>query len=305
MRNCFLAFLLFTTSLAQAYGENGNTRLKVVASIKPVYSLVAGIMQGVAEPELLLTSNQSPHHYSLRPSERRKLAQADLIFWIGPNMESFMPRLLSNFDDKKQVISLININGLTLLPVRQPGHDAEHHDDNLHAQTDAHIWLDTHNIEIMADEITRRLVNIDPGNAQQYKNNNRTLHDKVKELRDELNSLLRDKQQPFLTYHDGYQYFEHEFNLQNSGFISINPERRPSARHIQSMKELILKHSIECIFYDAPVEPPIMHSLLAGNRAKAVELDPMGIRLPSNGQGLFRIMRAMGEKFHNCLPSPP
>jgi zinc transport system substrate-binding protein len=310
MRAWFLSLLFFVPALASAddLAEKQadetyprTTHIRVVASIKPIHSLVAGVMHGIGQPELLLSSSQSPHHASLRPSERRKLTRADLIFWIGPSMESFMPRLLSSLDDKTQIISLIDINGLTLHPARRPDHDSEHHDDNRHTQIDAHIWLNTHNIEIMIDEITRQLVSLDPENSQQYRSNNKILHEKTKTLRNKLGSLLKDKQQPFLTYHDGYQYFEQEFNLKNVGFVSRHPELRPSARHIHAMKKLIRKHSIECVFYDAPVEPPIMTSLLTGNQAKAVELDPMGIKLPSDKLNLFQIMRTMGGKFQNCL----
>lgn len=297
MRIWFLSLLLFVSALSHA----DTTHLRVVASIKPIHSLVAGVMQGVGQPELLLSSNQSPHHYSMRPSERRLLARADLIFWVGPNMESFMPRLLSSLDNKTRPVSLIDTKGLTLLPVRMADHLHNQQHKLRHAQIDAHIWLNTYNIEIMTDEITRQLTDMDPANAQQYKNNNIILHEKIKRLRDELGSLLREKQHPFLTYHDGYQYFEQEFNLKNAGFVSSNPELRPSARHLQAMKDLVRKHSIECIFYDAPIEPPIMASLLAGNRTKAVELDPTGIRLPASEKNLFQTMRSLGSKFGNCL----
>ena len=303
MRNCFLTLLIFVSSLAhacaQAYEQAENTPLKVIASIKPVHSLVAGIMQGVGQPELLLSSNQSPHHYSLRPSERLKLARADLIFWIGPNMESFMPRLLHSIDNKTQLVSLVDTEGLTLLPVRL----ADHHHENQHTAIDAHVWMNTDNIEKMADEITRQLVSIDPANTRQYKNNNKILHKKIKTLRNELRLKLKDKHSPFLTYHDGYQYFEQEFNLKNIGFISSGPELQPSAMHIQAMKKLIRRHSIQCIFYDAPSEPPIMTSLLTDSSARAIELDPTGIRLPAGKDTLWQIMRNLGENFQSCLQS--
>ena len=299
MRNCFLALLLFVSSLAQADKQAENTPLRVVASIKPVHSLVAGIMQGVGRPELLLSSNQSPHHYSLRPSERRKLARADLIFWIGPNMESFMPRLLHSIDNKTQLISLVDTEGLILLPMRLTGHSHE----NQHTVIDPHIWMNTYNIEKMADEITRQLVSIDPANTRQYKNNNKILHRKIKNLRNELRLKLKDKNSPFLTYHDGYQYFEEEFNLKNIGFISSGPELQPSAMHIQAMKKLIRKYSIQCIFYDAPSKPPIITSLLAGSGARAIELDPTGILLPAGKDTLWQIMRSLGKNFQSCLQS--
>jgi zinc transport system substrate-binding protein len=306
MRIWLLSLLLILPALAQSdelanESHSSATHIRVIASIRPIHSLVAGIMHGIGRPELLLSASQSPHHYSLKPSELEKLTRADLIFWIGPNMESFLPRLLSNLDDKTQIVSMIDSHGLTLLPARQPDHNSDHKDNNQHTQIDAHIWLNTRNMEIMIDEITRQLVKLDPENTPLYKNNNRILREKTGELRDELSSLLRDKQQPFLTYHDGYQYFEQEFNLKNAGFISSHPELRPSAKHVQAMKELIRRDSIECIFYDAPVKPPIMTSLLVSSNAKAVELDPMGVRLTPGELDLFQIMRAMGRKFHNCL----
>lgn len=312
MQLWFLPLLFFIPVLAHAdkqATELANTahpdamasHIRVVASIKPIHSLVAAIMQGVGQPELLLSSNQSPHHVSIRPSERRKLARADLIFWVAPNMESFMPRLLSSLDSKIQVISLVDINGLTLHRIRQADHRHISQHDNQHTQIDAHIWLNTYNIEKMADEITRQLVKLDPDHATHYKNNNKTLHQEIKKLREELSSLMKDKQHLFLTYHDGYQYFEQEFKLKNAGFVSSNADLRPSARHIQSMKELIRRYSIQCIFYDAPVEPPIMASLLAGSRAQAIELDPTGIRQPAGKQALFQIMRKMANQFRQCL----
>ncbi len=297
MRNCFLAVLFFIPSFVHAIEQADNAPLKVVASIKPVHSLVAGIMQGVGQPELLLHSSQSPHHYSLRPSERRKLARADLIFWIGPTMESFMPRLLHSLDKKTRLVTLIDTEGLMLLAKRL----TENHLKNKGTVIDAHIWMNTGNIEIMINEITRQLVSMDPANAQQYKNNHKTLYKKIKALRHELSLKLKDKQSPFLTYHDGYQYFEQEFNLNNTGFISSDTDLQPSAMHVQKMKKLIREHSIQCIFYDAPFEPPVMASLLAGSRARAVELDPTGIRLTAGENTLFQIMRNLGENFQNCL----
>ena len=306
MRFWLLSILFFISAFSYAAEQAESTHLRVIASIKPVHSMVAAIMHGVGRPDLLLTSNQSPHHYSLKPSERRLLAHADLIFWIGPNLESFLPRLFSSLDKEITLISLIDTSGLTLHALRQPGHhadDATHdtQEGNQLNRIDAHIWLNTHNIELMLDEITRQLVNADPDNAQQYKNNNNALHNKVEDLRTELTSLLKEKQRPFLTYHDGYQYFETEFNLKNAGFVSIDPELRPSAHHIQTLKETMHEHSIQCIFYDAPFEPPIIGSLLHDDNAKAVELDPTGLRLPAGKETLFQIMLSLGKKFHDCL----
>lgn len=299
MRPWFLTLLLCVAVSAHAVQQPDTAHPDVVASIKPVHSLVAAIMQGVGQPELLLSSNQSPHHYSLRPSERRKLANADLVFWIGPGMESFMSRLINNLDKNTVVIPLIETSGLLLKPLRsQHGHGDEHD-----KQLDPHIWLNTTNIENMADEITRQLTKIDPSHKTEYENNTIKLKKRTLTLRNNLRRLFKGTDQPFLTYHDGYQYFEDEFALNNAGFVSVNPEIQPGAGHIRKLKQLIQQRTIHCVFYDAPVKPPVINSLLSNSNAQSIELDATGMMLPAGKDNLLQTMESLGENFSKCLLS--
>jgi len=301
---CFLSLLLLITSSTIATAKP----LRIVVSIKPIHSLIAGITQGVTEPELLMNSNQSPHHYSLRPSERRMLAEADLIFWVGPTMESVLPRVLDSLKNKNKAVSLIQTQGLNLLPIRQSGdnHDdhshGEHdHDetDQEHSKLDAHFWLNTHNADILIDTITQQLIHIDPEHKQQYLNNSQQLHNQISQLRQNLQQSLNAVKKPFLTYHDGYQYFEAEFGLHNAGFITSS-ELQPSARRISGLKNLIKEKNIECVFYDAPTMPPILKSLLAESKAKVLMLDPVGVSIPSGKKLWFELMNSLGKQFINC-----
>lgn len=299
MRLWFLLLLFLISAPAQAEEQTRNVLPSVATSIKPVHSLVTAIMQGVGEPDLLLTSNQSPHHYSLRPSERRKLANADLVFWIGPGMESFMSRLTDSLDKNTAVIALIKTNGLLLKPLRsQHGHDGVHGE-----QLDPHIWLSTTNIEKMADEITRQLTKIDPTHKIEYENNNLKLKQQTLTLRKKLQQLLKDTTLPFLTYHDGYQYFEDEFGLNNAGFVSISDDIQPGAGHIRKLKQRIQQETIHCVFYDAPVKPPIINSLLYNSSARSIALDATGIMLPAGKDNLPQTLEALGKNFHQCLHS--
>ena len=74
---------ILLTTLLFALSGNAQGAPKVVATLKPVHSLLAGLMQGVAEPQLLLGDSQSPHSTSLKPSQIRMLNEADLIVWVG------------------------------------------------------------------------------------------------------------------------------------------------------------------------------------------------------------------------------
>ena len=84
--------LLLSASLLVATSAAGHAAPKVVASIKPVHSLVASVMQGIGEPQLIIEGAGSPHTYSLRPSQARALQDADLIFWIGHELEAFLEK---------------------------------------------------------------------------------------------------------------------------------------------------------------------------------------------------------------------
>ncbi len=120
---------------------------KVVTSISPVHSLVAGVMEGVGEPQLLVRGGGSPHSYSLRPSDARALEQADVVFWIGEDLEVFMSKPLEALAGDAEVVELIEAPGIRLLDYREggsweahddhgAGHDDHGHDD--HAKADDH-----------------------------------------------------------------------------------------------------------------------------------------------------------------------
>ncbi|QUS57313.1 zinc ABC transporter substrate-binding protein [Pseudovibrio brasiliensis] len=109
-----------------------QAEVKVVASIKPVHSLVASVMEGVGTPDLVVEGAGSPHTYSLRPSTARKIANADVVFWVGPQMESFLETPLKNLADGATIVTLKDAHGLTLLNFREGG-NFEGHDHGDHA----------------------------------------------------------------------------------------------------------------------------------------------------------------------------
>ena len=115
---------------------------KVVVSIKPVHSLVAGVMAGIGKPELMVTGTASPHTYQMRPSDARKLSEADLIVWIGEDMETFLRRPIANTGRRAAVLTLHEAARMHLLRNREGGiwedeHDHAHKDEHKHGHDKA------------------------------------------------------------------------------------------------------------------------------------------------------------------------
>jgi zinc transport system substrate-binding protein len=125
------AFLLFSLSIASADP-------KVVVSIKPLHSLVAGVMENVGEPELLLNGTVSPHDYNLKPSQAQGLQDADLVIWVGEGLETFLIKPIGNLNSASKALEVTEIEGLTLHKFREIG---EHND---HAKHDDHDDHDDH-----------------------------------------------------------------------------------------------------------------------------------------------------------------
>jgi zinc transport system substrate-binding protein len=133
IKTAFLATSLFSTGTSLA-----ATDVKVVASIKPVHSLVAAVMQGVGAPGLIVEGAGSPHSYALKPSQARQLQQADLVFWIGKDLEAFLERPIEGIATKATTVALIDSHGLTRVKFREGGafdsHAHNGHDHDSHAE---------------------------------------------------------------------------------------------------------------------------------------------------------------------------
>ncbi|MGO1120511.1 zinc ABC transporter substrate-binding protein [Rhodovibrionaceae bacterium A322] len=146
--------LLSSAGMTAAAAED----LRVVASIKPVHSLVASVMKGAGEPDVIVKGAASPHGYALRPSDAKALSQADLVFWIGPELEAFLSNSVENLAADAKVVTLQQTEGLILHPYREGGDFAghDHGDHGGHGEHEgkgeAHHDEDEHHDEEKHDE---------------------------------------------------------------------------------------------------------------------------------------------------------
>ena len=179
-----------------------------VASIKPVHSLLAGVMEGAGRPILLVAGGASPHSWSLRPSDARSLDDAELVVWIGAELESFLTRALHALAADARTLTLSRAEGVTLLPVREGGvWDAREHqlaagfrvlpksrddsrEDGERSGIDGpergiynmHLWLDPENAIAMVDAMAEALSRLDPERAGVYGENASGLRSRLRDL---------------------------------------------------------------------------------------------------------------------------
>jgi zinc transport system substrate-binding protein len=303
--------LLASTSLATAAP-------RVVASTKPVHSLVSAVMAGVAEPELIVRGAASPHTYSLRPSDAGALEAADIVFWTGHGMELFLADALDTLSTDAEVVELAESPGIDLLPVREGGafeahahgeddhdheaHDHDDHDDHAHGEGDMHFWLDPRNAQAMVGEIARVLMEADAENADTYASNAEAEIARLTELETELAATLAPvAETPFIVFHDAYQYFENRFELEVAGTVTVSPEAMPGAARIDELRAKVTELGATCVFAEPNFEPAIVQTIVEGTSARAGTLDPEGSAL-TEGPDLYpQLLRNLAAGLVECL----
>jgi len=275
--------------------------LKVVTSIAPVYNLTLDIMAGVGQPVLIVSGFNSPHDYRMRPSDAKQIANADLIFWIGKDMEQFLERPLQNYrDSEKIIITLMDTPTLHLLSY---GHSNAHHDHQHSSNaTDTHIWLNPENAIVMSRAINQALIQRDPDNATRYQENTTKLITAIKEFSNEAKqTLLPIKTQAFMVYHDAYQYLTQFFGLTQVRYVVLNPGRQPSAKQIRSIRHQIKTQNIRCIFTERQFRTPMLKTLTENLPIRMSALDPLGVEQTHKPYGYIAMMKANVHALLACL----
>jgi zinc transport system substrate-binding protein len=288
---------------------------QVVVSIKPIHSLVASIMKGIAEPELILKGAGSPHTYQMKPADAEMLQNADLVFWVGPELEKFLEKPIESLSSDAKVVELEDAPGLARLPMREggtfeppedgdEGHAEEAHDHH-DGEYDAHIWLNTGNAKVIAKAIAAALGKADAANAPRYDANLAALETKLDTLSAELKATVAPvKDKPIVVFHDAYQYFEKEFGIRVAGSITVSPETLPGAARISQIHEKLKTLGTSCVFAEPQFEPKLVDVVLEGTQAKSGTLDPEAATLPEGTDLYFELMRGLAGSIKACLSAP-
>jgi zinc transport system substrate-binding protein len=307
-------FALLTTALLTT---TAMAAPNVVASIKPVHSLVAAVMAGVGEPALIVRGSASPHTYALKPSDAGALESADIVFWTGHGMELFLADALETLATEATVVELAESPGITLLSVREGGafeahahdgeaHGEEEHDheghDHEHGEGDMHFWLDPENAKLMVTQIATTLAEADPENATAYQANAEAELVKLDELEAELAATLAPvADKPFIVFHDAYQYFEARFGLNLAGSVTVTPDVLPGAARIDELKAKVAELGATCVFAEPNFEPTIIAAITEASAAKSGVLDPEGGAL-TEGVDLYpTLLRGLATSLVDCL----
>ncbi len=302
---------------------------RVAVDIAPVHSLVARVMDGVGTPDLIIQSGASPHEYSLRPSEASAMQEADLVFWIGPDLTPWLTEAVVTLAPNAAVTALLEAEGTIELAFRENalfeahdhgdedhgesaeehdhGHDDEHADEESHAGHDhggydPHAWLSPQNAANWLNVIAAQLSAADPDNAGAYFANAAAGRAEIDALVIQVNATLdpvRGKR--FVVFHDAYQYFEADFDFPASGAISIADASDPSPARVAEIQGRIVEENIACVLAEPQFNAGLVSTVLDGSEANTGVIDPLGSDLELGAALYPQLISNMATALVNCL----
>lgn len=298
----FVAFVATFLLIGSAQAE-----VKVLTSIKPLQLIAAAVQDGVAIPEVLLPPGASPHNYALRPSDVRKVQSVDLVYWIGPDMEGFLPRVLNG-----RTLPSVAVQDLPGLKLRRfvedshsHGEEADEHDhDHRPGSLDVHLWLSPVNARVIATKMAADLSAADPANAARYQSNLMAFDDRLDALDLRLKKRLASIEgKPYFVFHEAFDYFEDAYGLKHAGVFSVAAEVQPGAQHVAAMRTRLQDVGKTCVFSEPPLRPRLAETLVAGLPVKLAELDALGGYTPATAQGYEQVLEKLGNDLAGCLES--
>ena len=324
----FLSILSFLTFFTSA-----NADIKVVASIKPIHSLASYLMDGIAKPDLIVDGYASPHGFALKPSHAKMLQNADIVFWVGEDLENFLEKPLSSIAKKAEKIELLEVKGLNKLKFRErnifddhddhghkkkddhddhdhdshakkkDGHDDhddhDGHEGHNHGEFDPHIWLDPINAKVILFEMSKHLIENDPSNETAYRANLSKAYKEIDKLTKVVTAELNESTAS-IVFHDAYQYFEKRFNVNILGAFTVNTDVMPGAEQLAEIREVIEHDKVACVFSEPQFNPDIIKAVAKDTNIKTGIVDPLGATLNPGKNLYFDLIKNMSKSFKGC-----
>ncbi len=337
MKNIKKSSIIITILSFLTLFTSANAEIKVVASIKPIHSLASYLMDGVAKPDLIVDGYASPHGFAMKPSHAKMLQDADIVFWVGEDLENFLEKPLDSIAKKAEKIELLETKGLIKLKFRERNifddhddhghedghkkkddHDDHDHDDHAkkedghddhddhddheghnHGEFDPHIWLDPINAKVILFEMSKHLIENDPKNENAYRTNLSKAYKEIDKLTSDVTAEL-NQSVASIVFHDAYQYFEKRFNVNILGAFTVNTDVMPGAEQLSEIREIIEHDKVVCVFSEPQFNPDIIKAVAKDMNIKTGVVDPLGATLNPSKDLYFDLIKNMSKSFKGC-----
>jgi len=294
------------------FAQTSTANAAVVTSMKPLGFIASAIADGVTETQVLLPDGASEHDYSLRPSDAKRLQNADLVVWIGPEMEAFMDKSTQSIASNKKV-TIAELAGVKPLLMKGADDDDDDHGhehaagensdgDHHHGVYNMHLWLSPEIARLSAVAIHDKLLELMPQSRAKLDANLKEFEAKLASTDKQVsNELAPLKGKGYFVFHDAYGYFEKHYGLTSLGHFTVNPEIQPGAQRLHEIRTQLVEQKATCVFAEPQFRPAVIEAVARGTSVRMGALDPLGTGIKLGKESYPQFLDQLAKQYSSCL----
>jgi len=286
-----LRCFIFALPLLVGSGLSHAGDIRVVVSIKPIHSILAGLMKDSAEPVLLIDGDDTPYNFELDTDQEAELKDADLVVWVGPELEKSLEAPIEKLDAKTHVMELLSNKALKILPSRKQD-----------GTRDPFFWLDDRNAMILLDELALTLIAADPARSHIYTRNRREMLKPLKKIDREYEYGYRGLKAGLgVQYFDTLQYFEQAYALTTLDTVDISPREKGDVASLFKVRGRLVNREATCLFTEKGMPADNLSLLVENQNVNVGELDSLGIQFEAGPELYLQLMQYNTDTIKRCL----
>ncbi len=250
--------------------------------------------------------------FALRPSDIQRLRSADLVLWVGPDMEAFLNKALVPISaTRKLAISeLPAVKPLLMKGEEDDDHDhageAHNHADDdhghHHGEYNMHVWLSPEIAKVTAIAIHDRLLELMPQNKDKLDANLRQFENLLTQTDKNVGNMLTPVQgKGYFVFHDAYGYFEKHYGLSPLGHFTVNPEIQPGAQRLHQIRTQLVEQKAVCVFAEPQFRPAVINAVAKGTKVRSGTLDPLGVGIALGKDSYGKFLTQLSSQYVSCL----
>lgn len=309
-----LFFSLSATAVLAALALPAHSA--VVASIKPLGFIAAAISEGITPVEVLLPDGASEHDYSLRPSDVKRIKNADLVVWIGPEMEAFLTKPAAALPASKnlEIAALPAVKSQLIRGGEEEDeHEEEHasdksedqdssHTHHHHGEYNMHLWMSPKIAQESAVAIHGKLLELMPESKAKLDANLQQFEAALAETDKHIGAQLAPvRNKGYFVFHDAYSYFEKQYGLSPAGHFTVNPEIQPGAQRLHQIRTQLVEQKAVCVFAEPQFRPAVIDAVSRGTSVRKGTLDPLGMGISLTKDSYVKFLSQLSSQYASCL----
>ncbi len=283
-----VAFLLLAACSVSSANSNPP---EIVVSIKPIHSIVTGLMKDIGTPALLIKDPQTPYDFTITATETAQLNAAKLVIWVGPELEKNLEPVIALLPSSTTVVELLANSRLKILPSRSNP-----------SLRDPFFWMDDRNMIILLDELTELFIQIDPARSHVYARNRREMMKPLRRIDKEYEYGYRGlKAGMGVTYFDTLQYFEQAYALNILDRVTGTPWDRETAVNMLKVRNRIQQKEAACLFLDVSMHAGNLELIVKDQQINIGKLDVLGRNFSAGADLYLKMMQYNTDVIKQCL----